>query len=92
MGILIDKNTRVLVQGITGRAGSWVTKMMLDYGVKVEAGVTPGKGGEEIHCVPVYDTIAEALAAHPKINCASVYVPASGARRQLLKRLHLEFL
>ena len=52
MSILIDKNTRVVVQGITGRDGSFHTKQMIDYGTKVVAGVTPGKGGDIVHGVP----------------------------------------
>ena len=62
MSILLNRDTRVLVQGITGRAGRVQTKWMLEYGTNVVAGVTPGKGGEEVEGVPVYDTIAEAVA------------------------------
>jgi len=61
MCILVDKDTRVIVQGITGTVGSFQTKVMLDYGTKVVAGVTPGKGGQEIHGVPVYDLVEEAV-------------------------------
>lgn len=75
MAILIDENTRVLVQGITGRVGSFQTKIMLDYGTKVVAGVTPGKGGMEIHGIPVYDFIEEALRDH-EVNAAISFVPA----------------
>jgi len=74
--ILVDKNTRVLVQGITGREGSFHTKMMLEYGTKVIAGVTPGKGGLRVHGVPVYDSVEEALAKHPEINTSIIFVPA----------------
>lgn len=80
MSILIDENTVALIQGITGRAGTSVTKMMLGYGTKVAAGVTPGKGGENVEGVPVYDTVAEALAEHPEINTSLVYVPPVGAK------------
>lgn len=76
MAILVDENTRVLVQGITGREGSFQTKMMLDYGTKVVAGVTPGKGGVKVHGVPVYDSVEEALREHPEINTSIVFVPA----------------
>ncbi len=62
MSILLNRETRVLVQGITGRVGSAQTKWMLEYGTNVVAGVTPGKGGEEVEGVPVYDTVAEAVA------------------------------
>ena len=63
MSILLDKNTRVLVQGITGRAGRTQTRCMLDYGTNIVAGVTPGKGGEIVEGIPVYNTVAEAVQA-----------------------------
>jgi len=75
MSILIDKSTRLVVQGITGRDGAFHTKQMVDYGTKVVAGVTPGKGGEQVHGVPVYDSVAEAVAA-TKANTSVIYVPA----------------
>ena len=62
MGILIDGSTRVLVQGITGRDGSFHTARMLEFGTQVVAGVTPGKGGQSVEGVPVFDTIDEAVA------------------------------
>ena len=74
--ILVDHNTRVLVQGITGREGSFHTARMLEYGTKVVAGVTPGRGGEKVHGVPVYDSVEEALAEHPEINSSVIFVPA----------------
>jgi len=61
MCILVDGNTKVIVQGITGNVGSFQTKIMLEYGTKVVAGVTPGKGGQEVHGVPVYDLVGEAV-------------------------------
>ena len=64
MCILVDEDTRVIVQGITGTVGSFQTKVMLDYGTKVVAGVTPGKGGQEIYGVPVYDLVEEAVEEH----------------------------
>ncbi len=60
MSILIDQTKRVLVQGITGREGMARTKLMLGYGTNVVAGVTPGKGGQEVEGVPVFDTVQEA--------------------------------
>ncbi len=75
MKILIDKNTQVLVQGITGTQGSFHTKAMLDFGTKVVAGVTPKKGGQEVHGVPVYNTIAEAKEKH-EIDASVIFVPA----------------
>ncbi len=76
MAVLVDKGTRLLVQGITGREGSFHTKLMIEYGTKVVAGVTPGKGGMEVHGVPVYDTVAEAVREHPEINASIIFVPA----------------
>ena len=61
MCILADRNTRVIIQGITGTVGSFQAKVMLDYGTNVVAGVTPGKGGQEIHGVPVYDLVEDAV-------------------------------
>lgn len=73
MAVLIDEKTRVLVQGITGRVGSFQTKTMIEYGTNVVAGVTPGKGGTSIHGVPVYDLVEEAAAHDP--NVAISFVP-----------------
>ena len=76
MAILVDENTRVLVQGITGREGMFHTQKMLEYGTKIVAGVTPGKGGEKIFNIPVYDSVEEALNNHPEINTSIIFVPA----------------
>ena len=78
MSILVDKNTRIVVQGITGRDGAFHTRQMLDYGTKVVAGVTPGKAGEAVHGVPVFDSVAEAVAA-TKANASVIYVPSAFA-------------
>ena len=75
MSILIDKNTRLIVQGITGRDGGFHAQQMIAYGTKVVGGVTPGKGGTEVHGVPVFDSVAEAVAA-TKANASVIYVPA----------------
>jgi len=64
MCILVDRETRVIVQGITGTVGSFQSKVMLEYGTNLVAGVTPGKGGEQIHGVPVYDLVEEAMEEH----------------------------
>ena len=61
MSILINKETRVLCQGITGNVGTFHTRGCLEYGTQVVAGVTPGKGGEQVEGVPVFDTVAEAV-------------------------------
>ncbi|MGB9722570.1 MAG: succinate--CoA ligase subunit alpha [Chloroflexia bacterium] len=75
MAILVDENTRLVVQGITGREGEFHTRQMLSYGTKVVAGVTPGKGGQEVAGVPVFDTVARAVAA-TAANTSIIYVPA----------------
>jgi len=78
MSILVNKDTRLLVQGITGREGLFHTEQMLDYGTQVVAGVTPGKGGEWAAQVPVFDTAKAAVEA-TGANCSIIYVPARGA-------------
>ncbi len=62
MSILVNKNTKVICQGITGSAGAFHTKQCLDYGTKMVGGVTPGKGGSEHLGLPVFDTVHEAVA------------------------------
>ncbi|MDO8589159.1 MAG: succinate--CoA ligase subunit alpha [Armatimonadota bacterium] len=84
MSILIDQDTRVIVQGITGRDGSFHTERMLEYGTKIVGGVTPGKGGQEVQGVPVFDTVAEAVAA-TGANTSVVFVPARFAKDALLE-------
>jgi succinyl-CoA synthetase alpha subunit len=76
MTILVDKNTRVLVQGATGREGSSHTLSMLKYGTQILAGVTPGKGGTDVGGVPIYNTVKQAIDAHPEVNASIIFVPA----------------
>jgi succinyl-CoA synthetase alpha subunit len=76
MGIIVNSNTRVLIQGITGKQGSFHTKFMLEYGTQILAGVTPGKKGEKVHGVPVFNTVHEAVEAFPEINSSLMFVPA----------------
>jgi succinyl-CoA synthetase alpha subunit len=78
LGIIIDEHTRVLVQGITGTQGSFHTKLMQDYGTKIVAGTSPGKGGTIIHNVPVYDSVEEASQKHPA-DTSVIFVPAVAA-------------
>lgn len=85
--ILIGRETTVLVQGITGREGQFHTKQMLDYGTKVVAGVTPGKGGTEVLGLPVYDTVKEATRYH-KIDASILFVPAQAAADAALEAAH----
>jgi succinyl-CoA synthetase alpha subunit len=75
MSILIDKNTRLLVQGITGREGAFHTGRMIEYGTNVVAGMTPGKGGQEVHGVPVFDSVAQGVH-ETGANTSVIYVPA----------------
>jgi succinyl-CoA synthetase alpha subunit len=72
--ILVNKETKVIVQGATGKMGSSHTKRMLAYGTKIAGGVTPGKGGEQIHGVPIFDTVAEALEKTDAM-CSVIFVP-----------------
>jgi succinyl-CoA synthetase alpha subunit len=79
MSVFIDNSTRLVVQGITGRDGSFHSKQMLEYGTKVVAGVTPGKGGQTFEGkVPVFNTVAEAVA-QTGANASVIYVPPAGA-------------
>jgi len=75
VSILVDKNTRLIVQNITGREGSFHTEQMIEYGTKVVGGVTPGKGGEWVGQVPVFDTVKAAVEA-TEANCCVIFVPA----------------
>ncbi|MBS7616482.1 succinate--CoA ligase subunit alpha [Candidatus Bathyarchaeota archaeon] len=86
MGIIVNKNTRAIVQGITGAQGSFHTKLMLEYGTKIVAGVTPGKGGTKIHDVPVYDTVEEAVK-ESMANASIIFVPAPFAADAALEAL-----
>jgi succinyl-CoA synthetase alpha subunit len=84
MAILVDRNTRVLVAGITGREGSFHTAQMLEYGTNVVAGVTPGKGGQDFHGVPVFDSVEEAVH-RTQPNAAIIFVPAPFAPDSVLE-------
>ena len=75
MGILVGKSTRAVVQGITGSQGTFHTRLMLDYGTKIVAGTSPGKGGTEVHNVPVFDTVEEAVEKQDA-NASIIFVPA----------------
>jgi succinyl-CoA synthetase alpha subunit len=86
LGIIIDRNTRVLVQGITGTQGSFHTKLMLEYGTRIVAGTSPGKGGTEIHGVPIYDTFEEAQKEH-SADASIIFVPAPFAADAALEAL-----
>jgi len=79
MSILVDENSRVVVQGITGREGTFHTKQMLSYGTVVAAGVTPGKGGKEVEHVPVFNTVQDAVQKEgANVSCIFVPPPFAG--------------
>ncbi len=80
MAILIDENTRVLVQGITGREAQLRVRLMKEYGTNVVAGVTPGRGGMMVEGVPVYNTVQEAKEHHSDISLSTIFVPARAAK------------
>jgi succinyl-CoA synthetase alpha subunit len=93
MSILVDMNTRLVVQGITGAEGTFHTKQMIEYGTNVVAGVTPGKGGTTYHGnekdrftkpIPVYNTVAEAVQEE-KANTSVIFVPAGGAADAIME-------
>jgi succinyl-CoA synthetase alpha subunit len=79
VSIFIDRNTRLVVQGITGREGGFHTRQMLEYGTQVVAGVTPGKGGQQFESrVPIFNTVADAVRS-TNANCSVIYVPPMAA-------------
>jgi succinyl-CoA synthetase alpha subunit len=85
MSVLVGKDTRLVVQGMTGSAGAFHSKQMLDYGTQVVAGVTPGRGGEKFEGrVPVFDTVAQAVAA-TGANATCIFVPPPGAADAILE-------
>lgn len=84
MSVLVDKNTKVIVQGITGRDGSFHAQQMIAYGTNIVGGVTPGKGGQEVHGKPVFDSVKEAREK-TGANCAIIYVPAKFAKEAILE-------
>ncbi len=86
MSILIDQQTQVLVQGITGGQARVDTERCIQYGTRVVAGVTPGRGGENVHGVPVYHTVKQAVARH-KVDVSVVYVPGPGVKNAVLEAL-----
>ncbi len=87
MAILVDKKTRVLVQGITGREGRARAKLMKGYGTNVVAGVTPGKGGMEVEGVPVFDSVYEAIETVGEIDASAVFVPAPFVKAAALEAI-----
>src|SRR5512136_1221221 len=84
MSILVGKYTRLIVQGITGREGEFHTRQMLEYGTDIVAGMTPGRGGEKVFGIPVFDTVEQAVNS-TRANTSIVYVPARGAADSVLE-------
>ena len=89
MSILIDRNTRLIVQGITGSQGSFHTKLMQEYGTNITAGVTPGKGGTEVYGIPVCDTVREAVQKY-QANASVIFVPPRFAAASILEAIDAE--
>jgi succinyl-CoA synthetase alpha subunit len=87
MSILIDEKMRVMIQGITGREGRARAKLMKDYGTKVVAGVTPGKKGEVVHEIPVYDTVEEANEKEGPLDVSVIFIPAAFVKEAALEAL-----
>jgi len=89
MSIFINDTTRVLVQGITGREGQFHTRQCIDYGTKVVAGVTPGKGGQKMDAVPVFNTVREAVN-QTGANCSLIFVPPPFAADAIMEAVDAE--
>ncbi len=87
MSILVDECSRVVVQGITGREGIVRTRLMTEYGTKVVAGVTPGKGGQEVDCVPVFDSVEEAWEHSGPLDVSVIFVPAPLVKNAALEAI-----
>jgi succinyl-CoA synthetase alpha subunit len=86
MSVIVDEDTKVVVQGITGYQGTYHSKAMMDFGTNVVAGVTPGKGGQEVHGLPVFDTVSEAVA-RTGANASCVFVPAPFTKSAVLESI-----
>lgn len=87
MAILVNRNTKVLIQGITGKSGVQACSELLDYGMQVTCGVTPGKGGQEVNGVPVFNSVAEAISSVGMVDVSMVYVPPLLARDAALEAI-----
>lgn len=88
MGILVNSQTKVLIQGITGKAGLQAASELLEYKMNVVAGVTPGKGGQEVAGVPVFNSVSEAISAKGPVDVAMVYVPPHMAKEAAIEAIN----
>ena len=84
MSILLNKDSKVLVQGITGRSGLFHARMCREYGTQIVAGVTPGKGGVHVEGIPVFNTVEEAVR-YTKANVSMIFVPPPSAADAILE-------
>lgn len=84
MSILVDEHTRVVVQGITGKEGRFHTRQMIEYGTKIVAGITPGKGGQQVDGIPVFNTVVEAVR-ETGANASAIFVPPAYAGDAILE-------
>jgi len=89
MSIFIDRQTKLLVQGITGKEGQFHTRQCIEYGTQVVAGVTPGKGGQTMDAVPVFNTVREAVQA-TGANCSMIFVPPAFAAQAIREAIDAE--
>ncbi len=90
MSILIDKDTTIAIQGITGREGQNRARYMLDMGMKILFGVTPGRGGSSVWGIPVYDTMKQAIKIHGKVDASVTFVPAPQVKNAVVEALQTE--
>src|SRR2546423_15470506 len=84
MSVLVDKSTRLVVQGITGKEGTFHTKQMVEYGTNIVGGVTPGKGGTTHEAIPVFNTVADAVK-EAGANASVIYVPPAFAADAIME-------
>ena len=89
MSILVDKNTKVMTQGITGKTGQFHTRLCVEYGTKIVAGVTPGKEGQEFEGIPIYDTV-QAAKEKTGATVSAIYVPPKFAAGAVLEAVEAD--
>lgn len=87
MSVLVDQDTRIVIQGITGRQGRYHAGRLLAGGFRVSAGVSPGKGGRQVEGIPVYDSVSQALTRHPEINASLILTPPAAVLSAALEAI-----